>query len=106
MNYRRYQPERSDTPTIHRWILDTETKYIRGEACATAAAQLKLQGFQPNLICAHPGWGESLFLRDEWPHTPILSYQEFFIAPRDLMMALIQNSGMVYLAGDKKQTLG
>lgn len=78
VNYRRYQPERDNKPNIHRWILDTETKYIRGEACATAAAQLKQQGFQPNLICAHPGWGESLFLSDEWTHTSILSYQEFF----------------------------
>ena len=62
--YKRYRPQRGNTPGIHPWILDTETKCIRGEACATAATELKQQGFRPDLNCAHPGWGESLFLRN------------------------------------------
>ena len=62
--YKRYRPQRGNTPGIHPWILDTETKCIRGEACATAAKELKQQGFRPDLNCAHPGWGESLFLRN------------------------------------------
>ena len=44
VHYKRYQLKRSNTPDIHPWILDTETKCIRGEACATAAAELKQQG--------------------------------------------------------------
>lgn len=73
-----YRIERSSTPAIHPWASDFETKLIRAEACAKAAEKLYLEGFRPDLICAHPGWGEPLFLKSIFQETPILSYQEFF----------------------------
>ena len=73
-----YQLKRGNTDNIHPLALEFESKAIRGEACANAALQLKNNGFTPDLICAHPGWGESLFLRAIWPNSPILLYQEFY----------------------------
>lgn len=73
-----YSLGRGNTPGIHRLVVETESKVLRGEACAELAHQLRLEGFEPDLICAHPGWGETLFLRQVWPKTPILSYQEFY----------------------------
>jgi hypothetical protein len=73
-----YRAERSPSRTIHPWVADFETKVIRGEACLHAALQLKQQGFTPDAIVAHPGWGESLFLRDAWPDAPLGMYCEFF----------------------------
>lgn len=77
----RYTPKRGNTPNIHPWVQDSETKVIRGEACFLAAKQLHDQGYVPDIICAHPGWGEALFIKEIWPKVPLLSYFEFYYHP-------------------------
>jgi len=75
---RRYTPQRGSTPGVHRWVSDLETKVIRGEAAYQCARQLRDEGFTPDVIVAHPGWGESLFLKDVWPQAKLGIYCEFF----------------------------
>lgn len=82
VTYVRYSLTRGTGPDTHPWAAETETKVIRGEACARAAHNLLQQGFYPDLICAHPGWGEALFLSDVWPSAQVLSYQEFYYRAR------------------------
>jgi glycosyltransferase involved in cell wall biosynthesis len=74
----RYEPKRSSSQSVHPWVSDIETKVIRGEAAAETAAILDQKGFRPDVICAHPGWGESLFLKDVWPDARVLSFIEFY----------------------------
>ena len=78
-----YKPMRSSTPNIHPWVVDFETKIIRAEAAFRAALQLKQQGYQPDLIIAHPGWGESLFLKEVWPEVKLAIYCEFYYLAKD-----------------------
>jgi len=73
-----YAAGRGSTPGIHPWVQDFETKAIRGEACLRAALGLRQEGFVPDVIVAHPGWGESLFLKEVWPGARLGLYCEFF----------------------------
>lgn len=73
-----YTANRGSTPNVHPWVSDFETKTIRAEACFRAALQLKAQGFVPEVIIAHHGWGESLFLKEVWPGAKLGIYCEFF----------------------------
>lgn len=73
-----YKIQGSSTKGIHPWIIDFETKTLRAEACYRAALQLKAQGFYPDVIIAHPGWGESLFLKVVWPDARMGIYCEYY----------------------------
>ncbi|MEI7786236.1 MAG: glycosyl transferase, partial [Betaproteobacteria bacterium] len=72
------QAQRGSTPGVHPWMVDFETKIIRAEAALRHAQKLKERGLHPDLILAHPGWGESLFLKDVWPEASLAIYCEFF----------------------------
>jgi len=75
---RSYSPNRSSTKTIHPLLQDFEAKIIRGDSCLFAAQKLKEDGFSPDVIISHPGWGESMFLKHVWPMAKLGIYCEFF----------------------------
>lgn len=76
----RYAAARGTAKDVHPWVAETETKVIRGDAAFRAALKLKDTGFVPDVILAHPGWGESLFLKQVWPHSRLIIYCEFHYA--------------------------
>jgi hypothetical protein len=64
---------RGNTTGIHPWLLETESKVIRGEANWRTAGKLRDEGFVPDVICAHPGWGETLFVKEVWPEARLIA---------------------------------
>lgn len=79
-----WQARRGTTLAAHPWVQDTETKLIRAEATAQVCEELRKQGWTPDLIVGHPGWGEMLFLEHIWPNSPQLHFLEFHYAARGL----------------------
>jgi glycosyltransferase involved in cell wall biosynthesis len=77
---RHYTMLRPAAPETHPLLQDQEAKVLRAEACAAAALQLKREGFVPDLIVAHPGWGEALFMKDVFPQARLVIYCEYYYA--------------------------
>ncbi|MFD0858996.1 glycosyltransferase [Roseovarius aquimarinus] len=73
-----YKLPRRDAQKVHPWLIDLDTKVTRGEACWRAARALAEEGYAPDLILAHHGWGESMFLRDLWPRARMALYCELY----------------------------
>lgn len=73
-----YVPGVGNTPKVHRWASEFESKMIRAEACAHACQKLKEEGFEPDLVLAHPGWGEPLLVKKIFPEAKLICLMEFF----------------------------
>jgi len=73
-----YPAPRGANPQTHHYLHQYEDAVLHGQAAARACIALQQKGFVPDLIVGHPGWGESLFVKDVWPRIPLLNYGEFF----------------------------
>ncbi len=78
IQFHTYELKRGTTDGIHPWVGDFESKVIRGHAALECAIALRSRGLVPDVIYAHPGWGESLFLKEVWPKSKLVVYAEFY----------------------------
>ena len=77
----RYPAPRAAGRGTHHYLHRMEAGVRRGQAVARASLALREQGFEPEIVVAHPGWGETMFLREVYPRAAILSYCEMYYQP-------------------------
>lgn len=71
-----YKPQ--VTNKANCYLTGYEQAVNHGKAAAEEALKLKKQGFKPDIIYAHSGWGPSMFMKDVFPDVPLLCYFEWF----------------------------
>jgi glycosyltransferase involved in cell wall biosynthesis len=65
-------------PRVPPQLKDLYGKVLRGESAAARLEWLKQQGFAPDVVFVHPGWGEALFVKDVFPNARLLVYAEYY----------------------------
>lgn len=78
-----WRAERSSSREILWEAIRAEADLIRAHAAADAALRLKRQGFEPDLIIGHPGWGETIYLREIFPKARQIIYAEYYYRTAD-----------------------
>jgi glycosyltransferase involved in cell wall biosynthesis len=66
---------------LNPFVSEFNTAVENGLAVARICDELKRNGFTPDLVAGHNGWGEILYVKDCWPSVPLLGYFEFFYRP-------------------------
>jgi len=73
-----YDTPPTATATTPSTLRTTEAAVQRGQMVLTALLRLKKAGFYPDVVYAHPGWGETLFLKDAFPRAKLIHFCEFY----------------------------
>jgi glycosyltransferase involved in cell wall biosynthesis len=77
LNHRPLPPAPTEPPGdafVQEWAI----KRARAESAASAMMGLKSEGFIPDVVFGHPGWGEMLFAKDVFPQSRHLVFAEYY----------------------------
>ncbi len=73
-----YQPSREAHAQTHHYVRSLENAVLQGQAVYRFCHQLKSQGFVPDIVFGHSGWGPTLFIQDVFPTAKLLCYFEWY----------------------------
>jgi glycosyltransferase involved in cell wall biosynthesis len=74
----RYQPIRKQSHYTHSYLHQYENAVVDGQQVFLLLKGLKQKGYRPDVILAHPGWGETLFVKDVYPDAPLINFCEYY----------------------------
>ena len=75
----RYQLGREPKGDLcHPYLRRYETAVLHGQAALREAFRLRQDGFKPDLIIGHSGFGNTLYLKEVWPNAKFIGYFEWF----------------------------
>ncbi|WP_296944188.1 glycosyltransferase family 4 protein [uncultured Massilia sp.] len=62
----------------HHYLKHFEACVRRGQSVARVCVELQKQGWTPDVVVCHPGWGEALFVKDVFPQARLVVFCEFW----------------------------
>ncbi|TWB39756.1 glycosyltransferase [Nitrospirillum pindoramense] len=73
-----YQDMPAVDPGTHPYLGNAADYIIRGQCALRDAVGMAQQGYRPDLIVGHCGFGDTLYLKDLWPDVPLVGYFEYY----------------------------
>ncbi len=58
-----YDQPKGASASTHAYIRGLEAAVRRGQQSARLAIELKKRGLIPDIVCSHPGWGDTLYYK-------------------------------------------
>ncbi|MFT3736949.1 MAG: glycosyltransferase family 4 protein [Rhodocyclaceae bacterium] len=74
----KYKLHRDVKTETHPYLRQMESAVLHGQAVARSLGELKRKGFTPDIIVAHPGWGETLYAKEVFPEARLIHFCEWY----------------------------
>ena len=74
----RYAKSREVSDGVHTYLRGTEKAVLNGQGFARLGSALQREGFNPDVVVAHSGWGSGSFAKVVWPDTKFVQYLEWW----------------------------
>ncbi len=74
----RYRPHRLSGKQTHSYARTFENGVLHGQQVLRLLMKLGSQGYRPDIVIAHPGWGETLYLKQVYPDVPLVHFCEYY----------------------------
>ena len=85
-----YRPHRKVRRQQHPYLAFVESAVLNGQAMARVGWKMKDEGYAPDLVVAHSGWGSGLYVRDIWPDAKYLGYFEWYYRPKGADLGFLE----------------
>jgi glycosyltransferase involved in cell wall biosynthesis len=73
-----YRPKRKPRPETHHYLRQYEDAILHGQAALEAMIVLQKNGFIPDIVLGHSGWGATMFARDAFPRAILATNFEWY----------------------------
>ena len=73
-----YEKSRTARPETHHYVRPLENAVLEAQGVYRVAQKLKDQGFYPDVVYGHSGWGPTLYMKDVFPQATLLCYFEWY----------------------------
>lgn len=77
-----YQPDHVPAQNAYPYTKWFEQTTGAGVGAAKTCGKMNAQGFKPDIIVGHVGWGEMTFIKEIWPDVPHIGYFEYYFIPQ------------------------
>ena len=78
MRILRYAPHRPPSRETHPYAQAMDRAAITAQAFVRAALAARRDGYRPDIIVAHSGWGAGMFAKDVFPEAAFVAYCEWW----------------------------
>ena len=90
---RLFKAHREVRKETHSYVRPLEFAVLNGQATYRLAKTLRAEGFVPDVVCAHSGWGAGQFFKDAFPEARLIGLFEWYYHAWGSDASFLKDSG-------------